>query len=52
MKEAIKNPKTTNKIVDITKEILISEKKFTDTNYERLQKAFSYIENNFDRFRW
>ena len=36
MKEAIKNPKITNKMVDIIKEILISEKKFTDTNYERL----------------
>ena len=25
---------------DVIKEILISEKEFTETNYERLQKAF------------
>ena len=28
------------------KEILFLEKEFTDTNYERLKKEFSYIENN------
>ena len=26
--------------------MLISEKEFTNINYERLQKALSYIENN------
>ena len=31
---------------DVIKEILISEKKFTETNYKRLQKASVYIENN------
>ena len=31
---------------DVIKEILISEKEFTETNYKRLQKAFVYIENN------
>ena len=31
---------------DVIKEILISEKKFTETNYKRLQKALLYIENN------
>ena len=34
MKEPIKNPRTIN-IVVIIKEILISEKEFTDTYYER-----------------
>ena len=31
---------------DVTKEILITEKEFTETNYKRLQKALVYIENN------
>ena len=31
---------------DVIKEILISEKEFTETNYKRLQKALVYIENN------
>ena len=31
---------------DVIKEILISEKEFTETNYKRLQKAMIYIENN------
>ena len=31
-------------MLDILKEILISEKAFTDTNYERLKKLMSYIE--------
>ena len=31
---------------DIIKEILISEKEFTETNHKRLQKALVYIENN------
>ena len=30
----------------IIKEILISEKQFTETNYKRLEKGFAYIENN------
>ena len=29
---------------EIIKEILISEKEFTDNNYERLKKSFVYIE--------
>ena len=33
-------------MVDIIKEILISEKEFTDTNHERLKKVLCYIENN------
>ena len=31
---------------DILKEILISEKEFTETNYKRFQKALAYIEIN------
>ena len=31
---------------DVIKEILISEKEFTETNYKRLQKASVYIQNN------
>ena len=31
---------------DVIKEILISEKEFTETNYKILQKTFVYIENN------
>ena len=32
--------------MDVIKEILISEKDFTETSYKRLQKALIYIENN------
>ena len=42
MKETIKN--SNNSIT--LKEILISEKQFTKTNYKRLQKALVYIEEN------
>ena len=35
-----------NKYVNVTKEILISQKEFTATNYKRLQKALVYIESN------
>ena len=31
---------------DVTKEILISEKEFTETNYKSLQEALVYIKNN------
>ena len=31
---------------DVIKEIIISEKEFTDTNYKRLLQALVYIENN------
>ena len=31
---------------DVIKEILISEKEFTETNYKRLQKALVDIEDN------
>ena len=31
---------------DVIKEVLISEKEFTEINYKRLQKALGYIENN------
>ena len=31
---------------DVIKEKLMSEEEFTETNYERLQKALVYIENN------
>ena len=31
---------------DVIKEILISEKEFTETNYKRLQKNLVDIENN------
>ena len=34
---------------DVMKEILISEKEFTETNYKRLQKALVY-KKQFDRF--
>ena len=30
----------------VIEETLISENKFAETNYERLQKALVYIENN------
>ena len=32
---------------DVIKEILILEKEFTETSYERLKKALVYIKNNF-----
>ena len=32
-------------IFDVIKELLISEKEFTETNYKRLKKALVYIEN-------
>ena len=35
-----------NKYVNATKEILISQKEFTATNYKRLQKDLVYIESN------
>ena len=31
---------------DVIKELLITEKEFTETDYKRLQKALVYIENN------
>ena len=31
---------------DVIKEILKSEKEFTETTYKRLQKTLFYIENN------
>ena len=31
---------------DVIKEILITEKEFTETNYKRLQKALVYIKSN------
>ena len=31
---------------DVIKEIFISVKEFTETNYERLEKALVYIKNN------
>ena len=37
---------------DVIKEILISEKEFTETNYIRLQKALVYIENNLIDSDW
>ena len=33
-------------MLDAIKEILTSEKEFTETDYKRLQKALDYIENN------
>ena len=33
-------------MLDIIKEILISEKRFTETNQKRLQEALVYIENS------
>ena len=36
---------------DVIRETLISEKEFTETNYERLKKSLVYIKE-FDRFRW
>ena len=33
-------------MLDVIKEILISEKEFTETNYEKLPKGSVYIENN------
>ena len=31
---------------NVIKEILISEKEFTETNYKRLQEGLVYIKNN------
>ena len=31
---------------NVIKEILISEKEFTETNFKRLQEALVYIKNN------
>ena len=31
---------------DVIKEMLISEKEFTETNYKRLQKTLFYMESN------
>ena len=31
---------------DVIKEMLMSEKEFTETNYKRLQKSLVYIENS------
>ena len=31
---------------DVIKEILISEKEFTETNYKRLQETLVYLKNN------
>ena len=33
---------------DVIKEILISEKEFTETNYKRLKQALVYIEKKID----
>ena len=33
-------------MLDVIKEILISENDFTETNYKRLEKALVFIENN------
>ena len=33
-------------MIDVIKEILISEKEFTETYYKKLQKALAYRENN------
>ena len=33
-------------MLDVIKEILISENDFTETNYKRLEKALVYIESN------
>ena len=41
MKEEIKNPRTINKYGWYNKKKLISEKKFTDINYGRLEIALS-----------
>ena len=46
MKDAIKILRKEINLVYIAKEILISEKQFTNTIYEKLKKALSYIENN------
>ena len=35
---------------DVIKEILISEKEFTRTNYERLKKRIGLHKKQFDRF--
>ena len=35
---------------DVIKEILILEKDFTETNYQRLKKSFGLHRKQFDRF--
>ena len=35
---------------DVIKEILISEKESTETNYKRLQKALVFYRKQFNRF--
>ena len=34
-------------IINVLKEMLISEKEFIDINYQRLKKTMSYIKDNF-----
>ena len=49
MNKAIKNSNTfdsENKYACYDRKILIPEKGFTNTNYERLKKALVFIENN------
>ena len=49
MKKKIKNSNDKMfdvKMLDVIKEILISEKEFAETNYKKLQKALVHIENN------
>ena len=35
---------------EVMKEILISEKEFTETNYKRLQEGLVYLKKQFDRY--
>ena len=46
MKEEIKNSNNKQVCFYVIKEILISEKQFTEINYKRSQEALVYIKNN------
>ena len=48
MKEKIEN--SNNNMFDVMKELLISEKEFTGTNYEKITKRFGLHRKQFNRF--
>ena len=50
MKEKIEN--SNNNMFDVMKELLISEKEFTGTNYKKITKRFGLHRKQFNRFWW
>ena len=49
MKEKIENSNNNN-MFDVMKELLISEKEFTGTNYKKITKRFGLHRKQFNRF--